>query len=88
MIVKYKADIGRSHWSGPDTEIRKVEVERETDHYVWIGDRRELKDGVFWNSFQEAKDALRKAAIHQVTSKSASLRRAIEVSEKIRTLTE
>ena len=54
-MTKYKA----YHCSRP--EVKRVEVEKETESSVWIKGRREAKEtqySAFFDTFQEAKDFL------------------------------
>jgi len=58
-MIKYKTRASR-RW-GVDAEIEKVEIERETEHCIWINGRKNSKKsewGIFHDSFDDAKNYL------------------------------
>lgn len=70
-MVKYKVD----HYWRP--EVKKVEIEKETESSVWIKGRREAKETqyhAFFDTFQEAKDFL----IDVFEKKAQAVRRQLE----------
>jgi hypothetical protein len=83
-MIKYKVDYGM--------QIKKIEIERETAHFVfykgWHG--REVKESSerFFNSYAEAKEYIVNNAARDVETAQIRLKAAQETLAKAEALTE
>lgn len=83
-MTKYRITIGSFI---PDAEIKEVYIERETESLVWINGRRNAKRSEyhnFYDTWQEAKDALQKCVQGRVDSLRQQLERANSALENIK----
>ncbi len=73
-----KKTMFKATFSNYKPEIKEVEVEKETDKSIWIGNQRILKESdyqKFFNSKDEAKEALTKFYNSKI------LRAKVEITE-------
>lgn len=74
-MKKYKVELG----SWARARIDEVEIERETEHSVWIGGHRHVKHTSstnYFNTFEKAHKELMKVAEQKVSSAKYQLDQA------------